>query len=153
MSRGHFTVMMLTLLVLLGCVSLAALVPIYRLPCGHKESIYARYFPKKNGTPHFCIARGLIHDLQELDRARKTYWKRNNAEVPSLQVLAQQSYYEYPYRDPECYHLECSGSGPSWTCRVASTDQIPGYYLMTTDGRIYFNEAHPPTLEDVKLSR
>ena len=151
MTRGHFALMLLTAVVLVSCAAGLLFVPILRLPCGHKESVYAHYYPRKDGMRHFCVARGVRHDLDELHRARNTYRKNHGAEIPSLQALANESYYELPYRDPECYHLECSGSGGSWVCRVARTDQIPGYYLMTSTGTIYFSEHHPATTQDVKL--
>ena len=154
MTPGSGKLMALTLMVVVGCGTLFFFkVPLYRLSCGHKETIYEHYFPKPDGMRHFCSGVGLLIDLRSLQSAHQDYLLTHDREFTSLQELTKEpnSRYEYPFRDPECYHLEWSGRGKDWQCHVERTSWVAGYFLMTESGTIYFNERRPATTKDEVL--
>jgi hypothetical protein len=153
-SQSQTLPVVLTALVLLTGAGLWLGWPRYYRPCGHKMSWLELHYPEKFGGQHFCMGRGVIHDLEGLHRARDAYLKHHDGEeATSILTVVMANLYEFPFRDPECYHLECSGSGADWVCRVARTMYLPGNYVMTADGRIFFSQDHPATAADVPLEK
>jgi hypothetical protein len=132
-----------------AAIAAAAQVRVYR-PCGHKESLYERYFPC---VTHCCFAGGLVTDLNGIYFAQVAHHADHGRYAPSLAALLEARYYEAMPGGSQYYALDLAVTPDDWHCTVSRTARLPGYYLLTSDGTIYFSEDHPATTTDLVLSR
>jgi len=142
--RGHtlvFTLLGLT-------VALAALVglfaPLQHRICGHRCSLVDRWFPKWNS--HSCAAENVVGNLLTIRFVIKNYQKRTGHLGDSLlEMIPPRSH--FLGLDKLAYHR----SGSDWQITVTRTPDLPGWYLLTSDGKLHFSEKGPATAQDSLL--
>lgn len=136
--------------VVIVVVVLSSQIQVYR-PCGHKQSLGEKYFPRFiYCATHCCRAGVLVSDLTSIYCAEQMYheemgrYSRNLADLEGLALISS----THIGRD---YSLVLSGTSLSWQCAVFKNSDLPGHYLLTSDGYIYFSEDRAATTKDVVL--
>ena len=128
--------------------------------CGHKISLMQRWFPNSPlFQDHLCDAMEPVQYLQALAAARPLYPKEKGREPASAADFngdaAWMLYFPSALSSGEDNDRRLkpvfSGSGKDWECRMDRTPGLPGFYLITADGTVHFNQSRPATHDDVTL--
>jgi hypothetical protein len=149
MARRPTVLIILSLTVLVASAALL-FAPLMRLPCGHRGSMASRLWPV-GPFGHSCDQQELIKALRYLHQQGEKYWDQ-------IVIYYAMDKDRRPPQAPydfvallENDWMAFSGAGKDWQCHVAREPDFPGYYLMTSDGTIYFSEDHPATTHDEVL--
>ncbi len=118
--------------------------------CGHTQSLFDKLRPKIYMT-HCCFGGKLMTDLYGFYLAQQVYYSANKQYATTLTELIP--YSELSNRSNRHYTLVLSGTTSNWQCAVSKTDNLPGYYLLESDGIVYFNKNHMPDKKDRILTR
>jgi hypothetical protein len=153
MNRNHGNTLVYTLLGL----AVAAIVglcfaPLTLRPCGHRYSLVDRWVP--GWAPHYCAGDVLLGDLWQVHCDFRNYQKKYghlpdsfSSVIPNFKNLR----FEYTYtKEAGDWQLSVPKTGDRMFGAVKTPD-LPGWYLLTSDGKVHFSEEGPATVQDVVL--
>jgi hypothetical protein len=121
-----------------------------RLPCGHVDETFRSVAGFKDwvkGTPHTCTGGRVVTDLQMFRDAQGIFQK--DFQRPITDLVELEPYAEWMQR--RSYALQYTKDAEQWSVSVDRTSRLPGFYLLTMDGRVYFDEWRRATTNDVCL--
>jgi hypothetical protein len=122
-------------------------------PCGHRIAFRDRivealpYYPWPR---HPCRARRLVNELKNVALAEQIFIAENGRSSKNLQELQTDGV--LPWTPLYFGLMNYKTDGSNWSISVSNSSDFPGYYLVTTNGGIYFHESRPATQSDSKIS-
>lgn len=117
--------------------------------CGHlKQDQSLRHLFGLARSSHHCISGRAVIDLTQVYLAQQMYFSDENSFATTLSQLTN---HFLPRRTE--YTISLQGDGKNWSARVAKGERMAGYYLLTSDGVVYFNAERPAESGDVVLRR
>lgn len=145
MNRGNTLVFTLLGLAVAAIVGLC-FAPLTLRRCGHPGSLFNRWLPQWDH--HDCAGLEAGADLWDIYDLVETCRKEHGHVKDSLfDMVPWRS-----HRDPR-YEFVYTHKGDDWQVSVAKTVDLPGWYLMTSDGdgKVHFNKTGPATTQDILL--
>ncbi len=118
-------------------------------PCGHPRDLFAG-ITKNLPIPHAhhgCFAMGVVTELKILEAAQAVHFDNQGAYARTLGELTN----ELGIKLGTGYTLNMVSDGTNWSATVDQTAGLPGNYLLSSDGTIYFSQRTPVTSNDVVL--
>ena len=147
MNRANGNTLVITLLGL----AVAAIVglcfaPLQLRTCGHRSSLVDRWFPHWNYHACNAATSEVTGNLWGMPQVIKNYRQKNGHLGDSLlEMIPPRS--RYLGLDKLAYRKD----GSDWQISVTRTPDLPGWYLLTSDGKLHFNERGPATAQDPPL--
>ncbi len=96
-----------------------------------------------------CNGFKLLTDFRMLHLAQRMHREDNQRNAADLNELL--TYLGGSMRT-NYYTLRYVADAEQWTVSVDRTSSLPGYYLFCMDGRVYFNEQHSASTNDLCLT-
>jgi hypothetical protein len=124
--------------------------PLPHRTCGHvdeKYQTFSGFYRSITGTTHCCYGGKLIADLTMFHLAQYMFVSDHNRYATNVVELAPYLGGKVPSRGG---NLNYAIENNRWSVAVQKNSQLPGYYLLIDD-KIYFDESHPATTNDLCL--
>ncbi len=123
-----------------------------RRPCGHLDESFRSVDGFKEwvlGKPHHCTGGRVMLDLALFQSAQGALQKDLHRPATDLTELAP--YAEWVQR--RSYPFRYAREQNRWSLAVDRTSRLPGFYLLTMEGKVYFAEWRPATTNDLCLKQ
>ena len=117
--------------------------------CGHERNVWNELNPF--GATHCCYAGSLVSELCSIHSAQRTYEGEHGIFATQFSQLTNE-YGLWASKRSRLYEISILTNGYDWSLVVPRSQYLPGHYLMTSDGRLYFREDTPATTNDSLLS-
>ncbi len=143
--RGNTLVSTLLGLAVMAMVGLC-FVPYSLQSCGHRGSLVDQWFP--NWRPHTCAGQEVHADLWDLFDFIRGYQEQHGQLEDNLFAMV-------PWRalrkSDERFHFAYTRTAHDWQISVAKTAELPGWYMVTSNGEVHFSEKGLATRQDAEL--
>ena len=153
MNRGNTLVFTLLGLAFAAIVGLC-FAPLEYCYCGHHQSLVDQWFPK--WKPHFCTGErvhGTLHNVRIWINEyvqKHGHLSENLLEMLPPKEKRRGTIVLYSYPDP-AFVIDYHRANGDWQCTVAKNPDLPGWYLLTSNGDVHFSKKGPATVEDAVL--
>lgn len=121
-----------------------------RRPCGHLDDSFTSVSGFKDfivRKPHLCTGDRVMLDLKMFQSAQGSF--QNAFQRPGADLAELAPYAEWVQR--RSYPLYYRNEDGRWSLAVGKIRRLPGYYLLTMDGKVFFDEFRPATTNDLCL--
>lgn len=147
----------LTLVLLAGLVVVVSVcteptLPGSRRRCGCADNRFNSadgFLSWLKGTTHCCNGGRLLADFKTLQLAQKMHQEdtgrvaaSQDELLPYLGGVVRTNYFTIVY----------TPGTNGWSASASKTPSLPGNYLMTADGKVYFDERHTATTNDLCIA-
>jgi hypothetical protein len=146
---------MIFLAVLLVAVALNAFVqirsrgPEFRY-CGHRIGVADRLKRIVPGQGrHHCGSSRLVNELTTVAVAVRVFFVDHGRPSTNLAELQTDGVLNFQPRFMN--QMIYQADGTNWSIKVLKTPSLPGFYLINSEGNVFFNEEQPAAEKDVKL--
>lgn len=111
--------------------------------CGHKRYVFERLSP----STHCCSAAAeVVIALNQIYGEQEMFRLQQGSFASSLTQLRN----AIPHRWP-LSAIKFQAASNDWSCLVTRTGDLPGSYLLRSDGKIYFSEQRAPGTNSLLL--
>jgi hypothetical protein len=117
--------------------------------CGHERNALNELNPFR--ATHCCHAGKLIGDLDSIHFAERIHMKEHGVLATHLTELTNEFGLGVS-KTSRLYAISIVTNGSDWSLVVPRTEYLPGHYLMTSDGSLYFRKDAPASTNDTCLS-
>lgn len=111
--------------------------------CGHSTTIWEEIKPWR--MSHCCRAGRLVSTLRNIYLAQEINLTETGTYFTNLTDLAEKNFLRRDFTI--CFHPNTT----DWSVTVPHQQGLPGSYLMTSNGSIYFNQTGQATTNDYVL--
>jgi hypothetical protein len=120
-----------------------------RRACGHLYSLQDRmkWLPIPRAS-HCCISGRLVNDLKTVGISQEMYRDDHGRFALTIDELNKEM--PSPLRISQPYQFQSNGT--NWSIIVSKTASLAGNYLLDASGKIFFNDTHIPTRNDLMLN-
>jgi hypothetical protein len=155
MTRSTGNTLAITLLALaLATILGLCFAPLLFRNCGHRCSLVDRWFPQWR-PHHRCAGDALVSDFSSIHRIVVEFQKKHDHLPDSLSSAIgglENFRFKHTYtRKAEDWQISVAKTDDRSIYSVTVDFPLPGWYLLTSDGHVHFNEKGPATTQDPVL--